>query len=63
MPLPVREIYRKVMANASFSMNHKLGIYIVWDLSYHDQGRRDNLFGIEGWEEAKELGGAILVSE
>jgi hypothetical protein len=51
------------MANASFSMDHKLSIYIVWDLPYHDQGRRDNLFGIEGWEGAKELGGAIVVGE
>jgi hypothetical protein len=44
-------------------MHHKFIIYIVWDLPYHDQRHRDNLFGIEGWQGAKNLGGAISVSE
>jgi hypothetical protein len=44
-------------------MDHKFIIYIVRNLPYHDQGHRDNLFGIKGWQGAKNFGGAVVVSE
>lgn len=43
-------------------MDHKLGINVVGYLPYDDKGRCDDFLGIEGWEGAEDLGGAVLVS-
>jgi hypothetical protein len=53
---------KKRAADASFSMNHKLGIHVVRYLPYDYQGRCNDFFGVEGWEGAEELGGAVTVS-
>ena len=50
----------KRAVNASFGMDHKLGIDIVRDLPNDDQGRCYDFLGVEGWEGAEEFGGAIV---
>ena len=43
-------------------MDHELGIDVVRDLPYNDQGRCDDLLRVKGWEGAQELGGTVVVS-
>jgi hypothetical protein len=50
----------KRATNASFSMDHKLGIDVVRDLPNDDQGRCYDSLGVEGWEGAEDFGGAII---
>jgi hypothetical protein len=50
----------KRTTNASFGMDHKLGINVVRDLPNDDQGRCYDFLGVEGWEGAEEFGGAII---
>jgi hypothetical protein len=50
----------KRAANASFSMDHKLGIDVVRDLPNDDQGRCYDSLGVKGWEGAEDFGGAII---
>lgn len=50
----------KRAANASFGMDHKLGIDVVRDLPNDDQGRCYDFLGVEGWEGAEEFGGAVV---
>jgi hypothetical protein len=50
----------KRTANASFSMDYKLSIDVVWDLPNDDQGRCYDFLGVEGWEGAEEFGGAVV---
>ena len=49
----------KRAVNASFGVDHKLGIDVVWDLPNDDQGRCYNFLGVEGWEGAQKFGRAI----
>jgi hypothetical protein len=50
----------KRVVNASFSMDHKLGIDVIRDLPNDDQSRCYDFLGVEGWEGAEEFGGAVV---
>ena len=50
----------KRAANASFIMDHNLGIDIVRDLPDDDQGHFYDFLGVESWEGAEEFSGAIV---